>query len=102
MQALLLSWVSVGLVAFTPAFQELPKNPDNEVVGYVADLSNPNQIVLTGGVGVPVNNKTTYWFRSAKQRPRKATLNDVIVGGQIRAVLGKDGTATKVTIVQER
>ena len=102
MQALLLSWVSAGLVAFTPAFQDLPKNPDKDVVGYVADLSNPNQIVLTGGVGVPVNSKTAYWIQSGKRKPRKATLNDVIVGGQIRAVLGKDGVATKVTVIQER
>lgn len=99
MQALFFSFLSAQLVCATP-LQDVPKSADKEVVGYVADVSNPGQIVLTGDVAVAVNDKTKYWLQAGKEKPKKASIDAVRVGRQIRAILGKDGIATKVTIVQ--
>lgn len=78
--------------------QEAAPGTNKEVTGYVTDASNPDQIILGGAVSVAVNSKTTYWIQSGKDRPRKASANDVVVGAEIRAILGKDGLATTVTI----
>lgn len=84
-----------------PAQLASAQSPDREIVGYVADFSNPGQLVLADKVGVSVNNRTRYWVQPmGGGKRRMGTINDVVIEHKVRVLLGPNNLAKAVTVIE--
>ena len=100
----LLAAVPVGLLLAADPPREspaAPNGPGSKIVGYVVDVSQPNTILLTNEVVVPVDGNTRYGVRTG-QGAREATFANVTVGTRVRITLGSNGVATRVTVLRRR